>query len=267
MQSGYYSATGGMVAQMNRLDVIANNLANSNTAGFKRDDVVFGDYLRLSREYRDELPKENHTREGAKFLNRSLNKTPHVIEEYTQFELGSLMKSGNDLDVSLNQKDLFFAVDTQNGLRLTKNGSFNLDAQGRLVTKDGNPVMSSDYMNTKEPIIIPTGSKVDIDKNGVVSVNNKPIASLMIAQIPNTKFLEKEGNTNFIPRNVSDIKFVGNSNSVLQGFVEKSNINPISEMTALIETQRMVDMYSKVMQTHMNDLNTEAINKLANAKG
>jgi flagellar basal-body rod protein FlgG len=262
MQAGYYNATGGMVAQINRLDVIANNLANANTSGFKRNDLVFGDYLRLSREYRDELPKENHTREGAKFLNRSITRTPHVIEEYTEFKLGPLQKTQNDLDFSLNQKDLFFAVDTQNGLRLTKNGSFNLDSQGRMVTKEGNLVLSKD----KQPITIPLDSKIDVDRNGVVMANGTPINALLVAQVPNSRFLEKEGNTNFIPRNLADIKFVDNSNSVMQGFVEKSNINPIKEMTAMIETQRMVDMYSKVMQTHMNDLNNDAISKLANAK-
>ena len=69
MNNGYYQATGAMVTQFNRLDVIANNLANINTIGFKRDDVVVGDFERIFKEYRDELPIENHTKDAAKFLN------------------------------------------------------------------------------------------------------------------------------------------------------------------------------------------------------
>jgi len=67
MQSGFYSNTGGMVTQFNRLDVISNNLANLNTNGYKKDDVVIGDFMRLYQEKRDELPLDNNTKEGSKF--------------------------------------------------------------------------------------------------------------------------------------------------------------------------------------------------------
>lgn len=262
MQNGYYTSTGGMVAQMNRFDVISNNIANSNTAGYKRDDLVFADYMRLSREYKNELPIDNHTREGAKFLNRSLTRTPHVAEEYTKFDLGPLMQTDNDLDVALTQKDMFFAVQTQNGLRLTKNGSFSVNSDGNLVTKDGNLVLSKDF----KPINVPQSSKIDFDKNGVIYADKNPIDALLVLQVPNTKYLEKEGGTNFIPRNLADLKVIENSGMIRQGFVEKSNINPISEMVALVEIQRNVDMYQKAMNTHMNELNQEAISKISQSK-
>jgi flagellar basal-body rod protein FlgG len=87
MQTGYYVATGGIVTQFNRLNVISNNLANVNTNGFKQDDIVIGDFERMFKESRDILPLDNNTKESAKFINRALNKVPQVVEEYTNFSL------------------------------------------------------------------------------------------------------------------------------------------------------------------------------------
>ena len=78
MQNGYYQATAGMVTQFNRLNVISNNLANVNTIGYKRNDVVIGDFARIFKETQDELPIKNHTKDGAKFLNRTLDRVPQV---------------------------------------------------------------------------------------------------------------------------------------------------------------------------------------------
>ena len=83
MQTGYYNAAAGMVAQFSRLDNIANNLANVNTAGFKEDNLIVGDFMRLYKEARDELPHANHTKEGAQFLNRAMTKAPQIVEQYT----------------------------------------------------------------------------------------------------------------------------------------------------------------------------------------
>ena len=133
MQSGYYSAAGGMVTQFNRLDSIANNLANVNTAGFKRDNNIVGDFLRLYKDARDELPLENNTKEGAQFYNRSMDRVPQITDRYTDFSLGNMAKTDNPLDFSLSQETLFFAVNTPNGIRLTKDGSFILNDEGILV--------------------------------------------------------------------------------------------------------------------------------------
>jgi len=108
MINGYYSATGGMVTQFNRLNVISNNLANVNTNGFKQDDIIIGNYERLISEKRDILPLENNTKEAAKFINRALNKVPQVVEEYTNFSLGNMQKTSNPLDIALKKTKQFF---------------------------------------------------------------------------------------------------------------------------------------------------------------
>jgi len=260
MINGYYAAAGGMVTQFNRLNVISNNLANVNTPGFKQDDIVIGVYERLFSTKRDILPLENNTKEAAKFLNRNLNKVPIVVEEYTNFSIGNLQKSSNPLDIALKQKNSFFVVDF-NGEKLTRAGNFSLDNEGYLVTKDGYKVL--DINNN--PIQIPLNAKnIVVDKDANIYVDKQKIATLKIISIDNLKTLEKLGNSmwKFDPNRAKTLT----TNTTLQGFLEKSNVNPVKEMTQLIETNRLVEQYQKVMSSFMDDLNQEAINKLASVK-
>ncbi|NPA12110.1 MAG: flagellar hook-basal body protein [Epsilonproteobacteria bacterium] len=261
MINGFYDATGGMVTQFNRLDVISNNLANVNTAGYKEDDIVIGTYERIYQEKRDILPLENNTKEAAKFLNRNINKVPQVVEEYTIFRLGSMQKTGNPLDVALKRDNLFFSINTPAGERLTRAGDFQLDKNGYLVTKEGEKVLNTDNL----PIQIPPNSKtITIDSDANVYVDNQKIATLKIVAVDNLKTLKKVGDSkwDFIPETVK----LDTKNSTLQGFIEKSNVNPVREMTNLIETNRLVEQYQKVMNTFMDDLNRDAVEKLANVK-
>lgn len=275
MQNGFYSATGGMVTQFNRLDVISNNLANTNTNAFKRDDVVVGDFLRLYQEAKHELPLENHTREASKFLNRTLNRVPIVVEEYTDMSIGGFSKTENPLDLALSNKNAFFAIQTPNGIRYTRDGSFSLNDDGILVTKQGFPVLSSEGIDESGFISVNISSNnVEISKDGSIYVreldnanigNPEPIGTIAVVNFVNPKYLQKVGNNLYeLPQDrINERQNINNSNVLISGFIEKSNINPVNEMTALISTNRLVDMYSKVMKTHQDDLNNEAITKLA----
>lgn len=267
MQNGYYQVTGAMVTQFNRLDVISNNLANTNTMGFKRDDVVVGDFERIFKETRDILPLENHTKQAAKFLNRTIDRVPQVSEQYVDFSQGSFKYSSNPLDVSINRKDLFFLVETDNGVRLTKNGAFNLDNEGNIVTKEGYKVLPNNYFEANiNEINIPQNSQITIDKNGNIFSGQNLISQLFIAQPREIRDLTKEGDNLYVLDDLKDLSNVDNSGAVLQGYAQMSNINPVTEMVGLIQTNRLVDTYQKVMTTHMNDLNQDAIQKLASTK-
>ncbi len=260
MINGYYDAAGGMVTQFNRLNVISNNLANINTPGFKQDNIIIGDFEKLFSQKRDVLPLQNNTKKAAKFLNRNLNKVPIVVEEYSNFSIGNLQRTSNPLDLALKQKDAFFTVEA-NGLKLTRAGNFNLDSRGFLVTKEGYKVL--DIKNN--PIQIPLDAKnITIDKNADIYVDGEKIATLKIVRIKNLNTLKKIGNTlwSFNPKEAK----IETTNTVLQGFLEKSNVNPIIQMTDLIQTNRMVEAYQKVMTTFMDDLNRDAIEKLANVR-
>ena len=280
MQTGYYGATGGMVTQFNRLDVISNNLANLNTNGYKRDDVVIGDFLRMVQEYQDTLPIPDETRAAARFINRTMTRVPTIAEEYTDQSVGSMEQTENPLDFALKSPNTFFAVQTPNGIAYTRNGSFSVGDDGYLVTKEGFHVLSRDGFDNGGGILMNPSMQISIDSNGNISFTdlaeggeNIPGGSLAVVTFDNPKFLKKMGNSLY----VEDRAIKGDTNSeglagghlsytsgaVAQGFLEKSNVNAVIEMTNMIETNRLVDMYSRVMKTHMDDMNQEAINKLA----
>jgi len=265
MQNGYYVATGGMVTQFNRLNVISNNLANVNTNGYKSDDIVIGDFEKMFKESRDILPLDNNTKDAAKFINRDLNKIPQVVEEYTNFKLGNMQKTGNDLDFALTRKNAFFLVKTPEGIRATRDGSFEINEDGHIVTKDGYEVLPKTYFVDGHLLEVRPNLPMKADKNGDLYQDGLQTNSLYIASFEDVKKLKKVGDNMY---DFSDMQPIKNGkNGLVQGFVEKSNINAVKEMTNLIETNRLVEMYQKVMDTQMNEVNKEAIEKLANVRG
>lgn len=266
MQSGFYSATGGMVTQFNRLDTLSNNLANLNTNGFKRDDVVIGDFMRLYQEERDKLPLRNHTKSASQFLNRSMDRVPQIVESYTDRKLGGMQRTENKLDFALQRKELFFAIETPQGVRYTRDGGFVLDGNGLLVTKEGFPVLSSDGIDNSAHIEIPEGKDITVDKDGNFYADQEEFEKIAVVQFNNIKYIQKEGGNLYRNLEYENRQTLENTGAVMQGYIEKSNVNAVMEMTGLIETNRLVDMYQKVMTTHMDDLNNDAINKLARLK-
>ncbi|MBA3026294.1 MAG: flagellar hook-basal body protein [Sulfurimonas sp.] len=270
MQTGYYSSAAGMVTQFNRLETIANNLANVNSAGFKEDNLVVGDFMRLYKESRDELPNENHSVAGAKYINRAMTRAPQIVDSYTDFSVGNMQKTGNQLDFALSKEGLFFAVKTPQGVRLTRDGSFSMNDEGKLVTKQGYEVLPSNYFETQGSIAFNVqDSVIEADKNGQLYKNIPNTATmaadakLFIVQPDNLAMLKKEGDNLYVYDELEQSKSVDESGGVIQGFVEKSNVNAVKMMTQMIETNRLVGMYQKAMDSQMNDMNRDAIEKIA----
>ena len=264
MQTGYYVATGGMVTQFNRLNVISNNLANVNTDGYKSDDVIIGDFERMLKESRDNLPLDNNTKESAKFLNRDINKVPRIIKEYTNFNVGDIKQTGNDLDFALTKKNAFFLIKTPDGIKATRDGSFTVNDEGHLVTKEGYEVLPKTYFQDYHLLEVKPNKPLKSDKNGDLYQGGLQTNSLFVASFDDLKKLKKVGDNLYDFGNMKPIE--NGKNAVAQGFLEKSNINPVQEMTQLIDTNRLVEMYQKVMDTQMNELNRDAITKLASVR-
>lgn len=270
MQTGYYSSAAGMVTQFNRLNTISNNLANVNTSGYKEDDLIVGDFMRLYKDARDDLPNQDNTKEAAQFINRTMSRAPQVVDGYTNFSLGNMQKTSNQLDFALSRENLFFAVKTPEGVRLTRDGSFTTNDEGKLVNKEGYEVLGDDYFKSHDTISFSTADNIiNVDKNGQINTNvpggialaaNK---KLFIASVDELKYLKKEGDNLYKLDDMSRMKNVESSGAVRQGFIEKSNVNAVKMMTQLIETNRLVGMYQKAMDAQMNDMNTEAIEKIA----
>jgi flagellar basal-body rod protein FlgG len=270
MQTGYYAATGGMVAQFNRMDTIAANLANVNTAGYKQDHLITGDFVRLFKNAQSELPIKNQTEEAAQYLNRSLSRVPQITDAYTDFSLGTMQKTDNNFDLALSKENQFFAVKTPQGVRLTRDGNFTMNDEGKLVTKQGYEVLPADYAQSKTAISFnPQDSIITIDKNGQISTNvpgsTQMVANkkLMVVEPQNIRTLMKEGDNLYIPDPKDSLKPIAESGAVMQGYTEKSNVNSVNEMISLIEANRLVGMYQKAMDAQMNDMNTDAIQKIA----
>lgn len=270
MQNGYYQATGAMVTQFNRLDVVTNNLANINTPAFKRDGVVVADFKRIFREVQDELPLENHTKDGARFLNSTIDRVPQIDQNYTDFEQGALKLSQNPLDLALVKEDAFYLLETNKGeIRLSKDGTFQLNEEGFLVNKQGYKVLSTDFSDDAKLAYIqinPNARRLDVDKDGVIYADGINTSSLYIAKLSDKRDLQKDGDNTYKIHDLKQILHEDNSNAVRQGYYEASNVNPIIQMVDLIEANRMVEMYQKVMSSHMNELNQDAITKLASTK-
>ena len=277
MQSGFYTVTGGMVTQFNRLDMISENLANSRTDGYKRKNGVVGDFLRIYQQKRDELPIPGHTKEAAKFLNRSINRVPRLTQEYTDFTMGPVVETGNPLDLALGEKNLFFAVETPQGIRLTRDGAFKLNEEGELVTRDGFKVLSRNYFGNHQAITIPEDAiDVSIAKDGRIEYLHQTamdtpvyLDDLMVVRVDNLQDLKAEGDNYFAmpgKKLERQMTVVTDTRAVYQHMIEKSNVNPVREMTALIETNRLVEMYQKAMTAQMDDMNNDAINKLASTR-
>ena len=268
MQNGYYQVAGAMVTQFEQLNITANNLANVNTSGFKRDGVVIGDFERLYQTKRDELAHPNHTQKAAKFFNRSINRVPSIVEGVTDFSSGTVKQTGNQLDFALRGGDLFFAVDTPNGVRLTQQSSFVVNADGVLTTKDGLKVLPKEFQDTESrEIKIPKDSPITVDDSGTITAGGEHIGALFIGRVENLKEVQKEGDKLYTLENMdTKLTAMDQGNFLQQGYVVMSNVNAVKEMTTLIETNRLVEMYQKVMTSHMDELNKDAITKLATTR-
>ena len=274
MQGGFYSSVGGMVTQINRLDVIANNIANANTTGFKRDDVVIGDFMRLYEQHKEFLPIEDQTKDAAKFYNRSLNRVPQIVEEFTDRSAGGVVQTENTFDFALSRENAYFMIETPEGIRFSRDGSFVLNEEGRLVNKEGYAVLPREYIESPQYIDFVDGFQVEVDSDGNIynrSLTNEELdeallgGNIAVVSFENPKFLQKVGDNlyKYPEERMNEMEVLERSGAVRQGFLEKSNINVVYEVTGLIETNRLVEAYSKVLKTHMDDLNTEAITRLA----
>ena len=233
MNSGMYAALSGNMAAQQRLDVLTNNLANVNTAGFKRDRMVFESILGTVKN-----PSQG---------TGTLTDVPvmSAASFTTDYSTGPMKQTGNTFDLALDG-DGFFTVNTPDGKAYSRQGNFHLDAGGRLVNAGGNDVLSNGA-----PITI-NGSKVVIDGKGGVFVDGNQVASLDIVDFPKPYQLQKAGDVQFLPAGQEGDAQPARNTGIKQGFLEDSNVNPLVEMAQLIETNRYYESCVKAVQNYDN---------------
>ena len=232
-----------MLAESMRTDVISNNLANVNTAGYKKDVAVTKDFASML------LSRIN---DGENAVIGSVGLGVTVDEVATIHSTGAMRKPGNDFDMAIEGKG-FFTVETPQGVRYTRNGTFAKNIQGELITQDGYPVLGQNG-----PIRI-QGSKMVVGDDGGISVDNQQVGKLKLVEFDNENQLIKEGSSLFnIPPGQTAKTGTG---GVRQGFLEMSNVNVIGEMVNLISNYRTYEINGKVVQSH-DQLLDKAVNEV-----
>ncbi|QEM83815.1 flagellar basal-body rod protein FlgG [Halomonas binhaiensis] len=249
MIKSLWSAKTGLEAQQVKLDVISNNLANVSTNGFKQSRAVFEDLLYQNlrqpgaqNNVQDRLPSGMQIGTGVR---------PVATERlHTQ---GSLEETQNSRDLAINGKGFFQVVMPDGSTAYTRDGSFQLDENGQVVTANGYPL---------EPaIIVPDNAlSVSIGEDGIVSVTEpgtsetNEVGQISLSTFINPTGLEAIGGNLYVetsssgPRNES-IPGMNGAGRLLQGYVETSNVNVVEEMVSMIQTQRAYEINSKAVQT------------------
>jgi flagellar basal-body rod protein FlgG len=242
MNSGMYAAVSGNLAAMRKLDMISNNLANVNTIGFKKDKMSFEGLL-ASATNPPNVPQ-------------GTTADPILQKEnlYIDYASGPVNQSGNPLDLAIDG-DGFFAVTTPDGTAYTRQGNFRVSADGSLVTTDGYPVMGQQGGSIRI-----LGSRVEIDAAGEVLVDGTPAGKISLVDFEKPYSLTKTGSTMFVPTDPQTAPRPGKS-GILQGHVEGSNVESISEMVQMIETNRYFEACSKVIKG-FDDIAAKAANEL-----
>ena len=238
----YTAASGALVAQ-SAVDTIANNLANVDTAGFKRTLLQVQsqperDVYRIQTDPATNGGVATRTRIGALGSGAQVYDTP---ADYAQ---GTIAATGNDLDVALSGPG-FFAVREGNGnVRYTRDGAFLRDQNGFLTAQNGDRVLG----RNATPIVLPASGKVQIGRDGAVSVDGRAYDQLGVVEFTNPAALRPEGANRFVDTGAAGVRAATNT-TALQGSLEKSNADVIRSMVDLIANERWFDANEKSIQT------------------
>ena len=259
MQDSMYSAVFGALSQEIRLNNIANNLANVNTTGYKKDELAFKDTFIYFAHDRIMEPILN-IREKKLFPEPLLITKPRLALAKTIYEQGSLKDTGSPLDLAI-VGDGFFKIRTENGDFFSRNGHFNMTPEGILVTPQGYPVLGEGG-----EIALPPNTRVEINGQGQIYANGEVIDQIQISTVDDLLQLEKLGSNLYRLREGSTAAEIPAGEAVVnQGYLEASNVNVVEEMVNMIETQRSFEAYQKIIQT-TQQTDEQAINKIGSAR-
>jgi len=246
MLKSIYTPMSGAIAQERVLEVIANNLANLNTHGFKGDKVSF-ELLEPepNKHYANPLPPANYKIDFHDLMPLVGNEIDYVgVAEITRDKTqGPVVATNNMTDVMLEDAG-FFTVNTDSGKRLTRNGAFNVSPDGVLVTKSGDPVLGA-----RGNIHLMAG-EFSINHRGEIYQNGEMVDQLLIQNVGNEKALERVGHNYYFFGGAPEELTVIDNPRILQGHLEGSNVNAIQNLTAMILAHRSVEAYQKAISNY-----------------
>lgn len=244
MNSGFYAAFTGLAARTQALEIVANNLANANTTGFKA----------LLEFYKATSAAQSTA--SLSPVNLAINRFGVLGGSVVDLRAGSLENTGNDTDVAIEGPG-FLAVQSRAGIRFTRNGGFHLNAARQLVATNGDLAVGE-----QGPITLPAG-RVSISTDGTISVDGTLAGRLRLVEFaPGTK-LVPEGNSNFIAPAGSEHPAA--ESRVRQGMLESSNLNPVEGSISLIALQRHAEMLQRALSIFHTEFNRTAAEDLPRA--
>lgn len=219
MNRGIYATATGMWAAQSKMDVIANNMANAATTGYKRDGLAFAE--RYERELR--------ANGGLGLSLGTLGSGSIQRSQFTHFGVGALSATSNPLDLAIPQDKGLFAVQTPQGVRYTRDGAFSINADRELVNKLGFHVLDE----SGRPIVLPVGSP-QIQDDGTVFVGDREAGKIGVFD----GNFQKTGNNLYESSNAKPIEGA----SVKAGHLEASNVNPVEAMIEMISLNRSFEL-------------------------
>ncbi len=267
MIRGLYTGASGMVVQQNRLDEIANNLANVDLNGYKKDTAI-------EKAFPELLIRRMSDDGVYRFPMGSVDTTPIVgrlgtgvetNEVYTNFEQGAMKQTENDFDLALEGGG-FMTVRTERGERMTRNGAFHVNTDGYLVTKTGDFVLGengpvklkkNNFIIDQDGTIWQNATFAADDKRLVSQQENQwenieKVDRLRLVDVKRLRYLQKEGNSYWRATEESGpAEIIGPDArpKIRQGFLEGSNVNAVTEMVEMIEVNRAYEANQKLIQT------------------
>jgi flagellar basal-body rod protein FlgF/flagellar basal-body rod protein FlgG len=242
VSSGFYAAFSGWLARSEALDSAASNLANAGTQGFRAEREYFRSALMGPNAQGDQL-------------DSTVNNFGVLGGNQLDLGQGMLTATGNPLDVAIEGQG-FFAIQTANGIRYTRDGSFQRARNGLLITPQGEPVLD----NLNKPIQVP-GGDISIGADGVISVGGAVAGKLGVFTFPSANSITPEGTSRYAPVNGAKPQ-LATAASLHQGSLEGSNQDVIQGTMQLILAQRQAEMMQKALTLFNNDFDKTAAEQL-----
>lgn len=240
MNLGTYPLAASMINQLNRVDMVANNIANTKTAGFKEERLSEGSFNYYMKQAQAKKEPINE-------MSKVVNTTPKIDTKYINGTVGNIITSGNNLDFAIKEPNLYFKVkDDKENILFTRDGTFS-NQGGFLVNKNGYKVLNTN----NEPILI--------DEQNSFTNN----IGLIKTELTN---IEKIGNNNYKLKDENQMtNVINNSDKLYQGAIESSNVNAVQSMITLIEAHRAFEQAQKAV-TGLGDLSTTLIDKIGSVR-
>lgn len=248
MLRGLYVAASGMITETNRTDTIANNLANAASSGYKRDEAINQEFApvllkRINDAQDDEVTSFRGFRleQGPPKVG-SLGLGSYTAEIATDHAQGAMTVTGNPFDLAVSGEG-YFAVQTPEGVRYTRDGSFYRQANGALVTARGQAVLNAQ----DRPIILPDSPNITIGAKGEIMDGRNSIDTLQFVQFDDRRAVLKQGDNLYRPQEGAVPQAA--TGDIQQGMLERSNVNIASEMVSLINNYRIYEAGSRALVT------------------